>query len=180
MGAEPARVLDYYDDYMFGAAAPAREFPERPAPLPEEAAEQAAPRQRTRAEAAAAARTAPVLSMFSILGAFVVCSLMLFAVLAQVNYNEVTSETVRLRAQLDRLVEQERRLEVAFESVVDMKEVELYARDVLGMSRPEGEQVAVIRSNLQDRAEIMGGGEDEGALKGFGAFLQSLMGYIKK
>jgi hypothetical protein len=104
---------------------------------------------------------------------------MLFVVLAQISYNEIASETVRLNAQLTELKEQERKLEISFESVIDIKEVERYARDTLGMSRPDADQVAIIQSIPIDRAVIIDSEGEEGILSGLGSFLSSLLDYFR-
>jgi hypothetical protein len=105
---------------------------------------------------------------------------MVFTILAQVRYNEVASDIVRLNAQLTALEEEEKRLEIAFESVVDMKEIERYARDVLGMSIPEVQQVAIIQGEQQDSAKIVARDEDEGWFRGITSFISSLTDYFKK
>jgi hypothetical protein len=102
---------------------------------------------------------------------------MVFVVLAQINYNEAASETVRLNNRLRTLTEQQRRLEIAYESVIDIEEVERYAKDVLGMSKPESDQIAIIHSVPGDRAEVIGG-SDESTLSGLGKFLSSLLEYF--
>ena len=176
--AEAARV---FDEFTYGSAAPARETYAEPAEQFEVQSPQEILRRRERARAAAAAaQRTPVVSVFAVFGAVIIGVLMIFAVLAQVSYNEVASETVRLNAQIRSLEEQERRLEIAFESVVDMKEVERYARDVLGMSKPEAEQVAIIQSVQSDTAEIVDNGEKESALRGFGSFISSLTEYFRR
>lgn len=181
MGAEAARVLDFSDEYVYGSAIPARKHYEEPE---ERAVEIPSPRETVRQQEQAGAKTvtrsSPVLSAFAVLGTIFVSFLMVFAVLAQVNYNEIANEAARLNAQLKELSEQERKLEIAFESVVDMKEIETYARDVLGMSKPEAEQVAIIRSTLEDSAEIIAGSGEENALRGIGSFLSSLTEYFKR
>jgi len=101
-------------------------------------------------------------------------------VLAQISYNEIANETVRLNAQYEALTEQQRRLEITFESVIDMKEVERYARDVLGMSRPETDVVAIVYVAPNDRVEVLGGASEEGTLRGLGAFLSSLLDHFRR
>jgi cell division protein FtsL len=136
-------------------------------------------RQRERSKkAAAAAKNVPTVSLFAVFGTILAAALMVFVVLAQISYNEVTSETVRLNTQLRSLTEQQRRLEITFESVVDMKMVEQYARDVLGMSPPEADQVAIMMSISLDKAEIVRGVEEESRLRGLGSFLSSLLEYF--
>jgi len=181
MGAEPARVLEFPDDYIYGSAVPADvEYAETAArPLENPMLEERI-RQRERARAAAAAQSVPAVSLFAVFGALITGILMVFVILAQINYNEIASETVSLNAQHSALLEQQRRLEISFESVIDMKEIELYARDVLGMSRPEPDQVAIIYSVPEDKVEVFDNGGDSGSLREFGSFLSSLLEYFKR
>ena len=177
MAAEAAKALDYSNEYVYGTAIPKRrtdDFPDESAVEIPSARESLQPAERT------AVRRAPVLSLFSVFGALFVGALMIFAILAQISYNEVASETIRLNAQIKGLKEQERILEIKFESVIDMKEVERYARDVLGMSKPEAEQVAVIQSVQQDTAEIITNSGEERPLRGLGSFISSLAKYFKR
>jgi len=181
MGAEAARVLEFPDDYIHGSAAPAgvkHAIPEaEQVSIPMEE-EQLRPRERTRPTAGVKATQA--VSLFAVIGTLFAGALMVFVVLAQVTYNEIANETVRLNAQYEELTEQQRRLEITFESVIDMKEVERYARDVLGMSRPEADVVAIVYSAPNDKVEILGGAPEEDALSGFGSFISSLLEHFKK
>ena len=103
---------------------------------------------------------------------------MVFVVLAQISYNEAASETTKLNSQLSMLADQQRTLAIAFESVICMNEVEQYARDILGMSRPENYQMAVLPSAISDRAEVLSA-VDAVSLRGLGSFLSSLMAYFR-
>ena len=173
--AEAARELEFPEDYIHGSAAPAGAGyvtqGARPAqsPMAEEWI-----RQRERAREAAAAQYVPRVSLFAVFGSVFAAALMVFVVLAQISYNEIASETVKLNAQFAVLTEQQRRLEITFESVVDMKEIEQYARDVLGMSNPIGYQSAVIPGATQDRAEVLAIA-DRSTLRDFGSFISSLL-----
>ena len=100
-------------------------------------------------------QSAPTVSLFAIVGFLVIATLMIFVMLAQVNYNEILRETVRLNTHLDILREQQRVLAITFESAINMDEIERYAKDVLGMSKPEAEQVTVLRSMPMDRVEVI-------------------------
>jgi hypothetical protein len=60
-----------------------------------------------------------------------------------------------------------------------MKEVEQYARDVLGMSKPDNYQMAVIQSAERDRAEVLAVA-DRGALREFGSFISSLLDVVRR
>jgi len=169
-----ARKLDY------GTAAPAYDAPAlEPAAIPEAVPvprERAVPKTRTRA---AAKNTTYSISLFSIFGFVLVFALALFVVLAHVYHLGVTSETVRLNAQLAQLQEQSRRIEVEFERAIDLREIERIARDEFGMSRPDYDQVIIFQSTPQDRATVIENGEDESALRGFGSFLMSLLEYFR-
>jgi len=177
MGAEPARVLEFPDDYLYGSAAPAgvaglAELPEI----------ETAPGERvdTREKTGAATQHGPRVSLFAIFGSLFAGVLMVFVVLAQISYNEIARETVNLNTQYTDLAQKQRRLEITFESVIDMKEIERYARDVLGMSRPETDQVAMTYNASGDRVEVLPGGEDKSPLQDFGSFISSLLEYFKR
>ena len=178
--AEAARVLDLDNEkYVYGSAAPAREaYPEAPPRPIETPYGQELIRQRERDRAAAALENLPGVSLFAMLGSLFVAALMVFVVLAQISYNETATETVRLNAQLLQLTEQQRRLEITFESVINMKEVEQYARDVLGMSKPEPNQTTVLPGAPTDRAEVLAV-EQRDTLRDFGSFISSLLDYFR-
>jgi len=183
---EAARVLEYDQYYThrntvsIGAAAPAIDLDSDTKPMPARAPQaQEQVRRREKERAAAAAQRTPVVSIPAVLGALIITILFIFVVLAQIQYNEIASETVRLTEQITRLTEQRRSLEIAFESIIDMKEVERFARDELGMSRPEKEQIIIIRRTRTDRAEVIADPET-GTIQRFGEFISSLMGYIKR
>jgi len=105
--------------------------------------------------------------------------LMVFVVLAQISYNEAAGETVRLNTQLMELTERNKTLALTFESVIDMKEVERFARDELGMSKPDGGQVIIFKSTPRDRAMVISSGEEQ-STQGFGTFIRSLTDYFKR
>ena len=135
-------------------------------------------RRLEKVKAAAAAKTVPGISVFAVLGALFVSTLMVFVVLAQINYNETAAETARLNLQLSELTDRHRALELAFESVIDIKEVERFARDELGMSRPDAGQVVIISATPRDSAMVFNHGQERG-MQGFGAFLKSLTDYFR-
>jgi len=135
-------------------------------------------RRLERIKEVAERKTVPGISVFAVLGTVFVSVLMVFVVLAQINFNETAGETARLSAHLSDLTERHRVLELAFESVIDIKEVERYARDELGMSRPDASQVIVISATPRDTATVLNGGQERG-VQGFGEFLRSLTNYFR-
>jgi len=183
MGAEAARVLDYdeyYGKYNHGSAAPELDLDAETKPMPARVpGVQEQIRRKESERAAARMRKAPAVSFPAAVGALIITVLFIFVMLAQIQYNEAASETVRLNNYIFSLMEQRRTLEIAFESIIDMKEVERFARDELGMSRPEKERIFVVRDKHSDRAEVFAGAEGT-ASQSFGEFLSSLTRYIKR
>ena len=179
MGAEAARVLDYAGSGYYGSAAPAEAPYARPFEEPEDIP---APHERTRSNERAkeaGAQAAPAVSLFALFGAVFAGVLMILVVLAQISYSEIAGEIVRLNAQMENLAEQERRLEIEFENAIDMKEVERYARDSLGMSRPDNSQAAIVRNIPVDSVEIIDASGAGGKLNGLGSFISSLLEYFR-
>ena len=178
MGAEPARVLDYSGSGYYGSAAPAEIPFSGPMALPTDMPVYQEENRTWERARETAVQSTPVVSLFALFGALLAGVLMIFVVLAQISYAELAGEKVRLNAQLAELSEQQRRLEIEFESAIDMKEIERYARDSLGMSKPETDQIAIIRSMAVDSAEIINSDGAEGALNGLGSFISSLLEYF--
>jgi len=182
-----ARAFNYYN---YGSTAPARELtpgadtrriavpapkrePVRHIPVKERV------RRLERAGAAAVSKRVPGISFLAVVGSLMVSVLMVFVVLAQISLNEAAAEAAKTSIQLRELTEKHRNLELAFESSIDIQEVERYARDELGMSRPDAAQVITISSAQRDRAMVLDEGEDRG-FQGFGAFLRSLTDYFRQ
>ena len=179
MSAEAAGIYGYRGSSYYGSAAPARAPDVWPESEPEEIP---APRERARSEErakTAVAQRAPAVSLFAVFGTLFVGVLMVLVVLAQISYNEIASETARLNSQYDSLIEQERMLKIEFENVIDIKEVERYAKDTLGMSKPDTDQVAAIKGIAFDSAEIIDSSGDYAAKGDFVSFISSLIEYFR-
>jgi len=117
-------------------------------------------------------------SILAVAGALVVAVLMIFVVLAQIYYNDAVRETVRLNEQLTELSERQRSLELAFVSAIDIREVERFARDELGMSRPDAGDVIFLNSTVRDSAVVVEQAEESTA-ESFISFLISLTEYFR-
>jgi len=139
---------------------------------------QTATQTKAQAKPVAEAKTTHGISVLAILGTLFVSVLMVFVVLAQINFNETASESVRLNVLISDLSVRHRALELAFESAVDIKEIERYARDELGMSRPDAGHTILINTTPRDTAMVMNRGEERG-IQGFGNFLRSLTDYFR-
>ena len=131
------------------------------------------------AGAAAVAKKVPGISFFAVAGTLIVSFLMVLVVLAQINYNEAASESARTDMQLRELAEKQRTLELAFERSIDIKEVERFAKDELGMSRPDAAQIILISTEPRDSATAINT-EDERGVRGFAEFVKSLTDYFKR
>ena len=175
------KTLNYYN---YGGAAPTikamvdAELMRGEMPGNKTSAKKERARRLERIKAVAERKTVPGISVFAVLGTVFVSVLMVFVVLAQINFNETAGETARLSAHLRDLSEKHRVLELSFESVIDIKEVERYARDELGMSRPDSSQVVVISATPRDTAMVVNTGQERG-MQGFGEFLRSLTNYFR-
>jgi len=176
-----ASALRYYN---YGSAAPAletfadAETKQMPTLVPKTPVKKEKAKRLEKIKAAADAKTAPGISVFAVLGTLIISVLMVFVVLAQINFNEAAGENVRLRVHISELTAKQRALELAFESVTDIKEVERFARDELGMSRPDTGQIVAISTTPRDTAVIIPVTEERG-VRGFGVFLRSLTEYFK-
>jgi cell division protein FtsL len=160
-------------EFVHGSAAPAvTEYDEYYSEQNEIVAPQEKPAPRTRSRASAGKYGISVITVIGVIVAAVVC---VSAVLAQINYTHLTRETAALNAQLRALTEQERRLEIEHERLIDLREVERFARDVLGMSVPVGGQVEVVVGTQQDRSVVLQDEEDESWIREIGAFFLSLL-----
>jgi len=176
--AEAARVLDY-EKYNHGSAAPAREYVPGAAPGPVETPlSEERTRQRKKAGTAEQMQNVPGVSLFAIVGTIIVVALMFFVILAQISYAQIAAENARLGAQLSALNEQNRRLEITFESVMDMGEIEAYARNVLGMTRPRAGQSIILTAPEPDRAMVLAPPE-QNSIREFGTFISSLLDILR-
>ena len=136
-------------------------------------------KQAVKTKRETAEKPTPGVSVFAILGTLFISVLMVFVVLAQINFNETAAEAIRLNILIDELAERQRILELSFENAVDIREVERFARDELGMSRPDARHMMVIEAAPRDIALALDSREDRG-LEGFGAFLRSLTDYFRR
>ncbi len=120
-------------------------------------------------------------SLFAIAGVAVVAALMVFIVLAHVKFNEISAETVTLQTRLAELSEEQRKLQITYEDIFDVNEVEAYATNVLGMTKPTQDQIASISSENYDKAVIVeDSGDGQGAKESMVSFLASLVAYFKE
>ena len=120
-------------------------------------------------------------SLFAVAGIAVVAAMMVFVMLAHVRFNEISTQTVTLQQRLEKLTEEERKLKITYEDIFDVNEVEAYATNVLGMTKPGQDQIAAVSANHQDKAVVINADADgSGAKESMVSFLASLVAYFKQ
>ena len=136
-------------------------------------------KRRSQKERAAVEIKAPSgISVLAVFGTILVVGLMILSILAQIHHNEAAIETARLSVEVRQLTETHRALSLAFESSINIREVERIARDELGMSRPDATQIITLNTLPRDRAFVVVP-EYEYAEGGFIEFITSLFDYFR-
>ena len=175
--------VNYATKSTYGSAAydifwqPYYEYDEEEVLVPEEKPqEKAVARTRTRKKTEGRYK----FMLLSIAGIVFVAAVVVFVLLAYVQFTEVSHETAQLQEQLESLKEDEARLLIAYESAFNLNEVEDYAIGVLGMVKPSANQEVFISTTVPDKAVILDT-EVEPAVtsRSFGEFLLSLLEYFK-
>ena len=162
-GGEVQGNLAYDFEYL-----PSYEIP-APEPVPEPA-----PRPKRKA----AARGRQALSPGAILGGAAAAVLTVFMLMAYIQLTAVSDEVVKLQRRVNTLREEETRLIITYESVVNLTEIEDYAINVLGMQQPRGDQVYYLSGAVPDTAVIVKSGRD-GDKGYFAALLANVAEYFK-
>lgn len=148
---------------------------ERPQSIP---AARPAVRPQTRAEQRA--KAAYGISALAVVGFLIIAVMIVFVLLAYVQYTEVSNETVQLQNQLSELSEAENKLLVAYESAYNINEVKEYATTVLGMVKPTDDQIENVTTASNDKAVVLvSDTKSDGLFAGLTAFFSSLMEYFK-
>jgi cell division protein FtsL len=119
------------------------------------------------------------LSLFAVCGFALVAVMMVFVLLSHIKYNEITSEVAQLQTRLAALNEEERKLKIAYEDAFDVNEVETYATNVLGMTKPLDSQLATVATAASDKAVVLATSAQENSRTSIGTFLMSLVSYFK-
>lgn len=151
----------YGTSYIGGTAAPEiGTWPEREAErrvvIP------AAPEVGEKAAHKAKVKNSQTVSPVAVIGIACAAVLMVFVLMARIQFTAVSDEAVALEQQLADLKVERTRLLIEYESAFNMTEIEEYATSALGMQRPREEQVCYINSSVPDKAVII---EDESKAK---------------
>ncbi|NLO47319.1 MAG: hypothetical protein GX111_03215 [Clostridiales bacterium] len=152
MSAKYAQAV--YGNLAYNSAVPA--VPARDIPVPEqERAEAAREYHRAGERQGTRALKKQSISAFSVVGIICIAALMLVTLLSYVSLTKISAETVELTERMKTLKDEETRLQLEYESALDLNAVESYATHVLGMSKPGDNQIFYIRTDAADQAEIL-------------------------
>lgn len=88
--------------------------------------------------------------------------LLIKTLLVRIELTEQNDINVELEAQLNELEEEKRRLQIEYESQIDLAELEDRAENELGMQKPNGSQTIEIDTDTQDKALIFDETKDKG------------------
>ena len=88
--------------------------------------------------------------------------LLIKTLFVRIELTEQNDINVELEAQLNELEEEKRRLQIEYESQIDLAELEDRAENELGMQKPNGSQTIEIDTDTQDKALIFDETKDNG------------------
>lgn len=147
---------------------------ERPAPRERE-------REKTgvRTHAHAAARARQGIPLFAITGILFSAALFVVAIMAQVQLVDISAQTVKLQSQLAELETEQSKLQIKYESVFNLTEIEEYATTKLGMQKPSADQIYYIDTSSADRAVVVAGGESSGFIDRVSDFISGIASYFR-
>ena len=155
-----ARTAFYGTSYIGGTAAPEiGRYPGREEerkvviPAPPVVEEQTSTRTRV--------KNSQAVSPVAVIGLLCSAVLLVFMLMAKIQFTAVSDNAVALEQQLSDLNVEQTRLLIDYESVFNMTEIEEYATSILGMQRPRDEQIYYLNSSVPDKAVIIDGTDEE-------------------
>ena len=157
-------------DYDKPALEPEYEYG-RPLDIP------ARPRVKEEVVAGTQVLTRQGVSPFALLGFAIAAVLIVMTLIARVQFTQASAEAATLQSQLDQLTEQQSKLTIAYESALNLTDIENYAINTLGMQKPQADQIRYINSSAQDKAEVLDG-TAAAAADDSGDMLKSIKEYL--
>lgn len=157
---EYAKTSFYGTSYIGGSTAPEiGRYPGREEerkvviPAPPVVEEQTATRSKV--------KNGQAISPVAVIGLMCSAVLLVFMLMARIQFTKVSDKAVALEQQLSDLKVEQTRLLIDYETVFNMTEIEDYATSVLGMQRPRDEQIYYLNSSIPDKAVIIEESDDE-------------------
>ncbi len=117
----------------------------------------------------------------SVTGLLTAAVMLVFVILSYVQITEINAAKSTLRTQLSALETEAEQLRVEYAMTFNLKEIEDYAVNTLGMVRMTENGAMAVPSVRTDTGVLLSGGEREesGALSGLIGYLSSLLEYFK-
>lgn len=139
---------------------------------------------RTESRAETAAHDRQGISLLSLMGVAAVIVLLTMMLLAQIRLTDISSHAAELETRIAQLELEKDKLTVEYETIFNLKSVEEYAVNTLGMQQPEDDQIFYLTGvTSADRAVVIT--RDETDMFGLGledltASLQAFMDKLSK
>lgn len=135
-------------------------------------------REKTRDEAFADERRQGV-SPMAVVGSLAVVVLLVMMLLAQIQLVNVSNAAAALEGQISELKTEQSRLTAEYETVFNLKSVEEYAVDVLGMQEPDESQISYLTNVSPDDKAVIIPKDSTGVLSlGFEDLVASVKAYF--
>ena len=99
--------------------------------------------------------------------------------MAQVRLLAVTDGSAALEQQLSELETEQAKLQIKYESVFNLTEIEEYATTRLGMQKPSTDQVYYIDTSSPDRAVVVQQDDSDSLVDRVSDFISGLGEYLK-
>jgi len=112
------------------------------------------------------------LPLSSIVGFALAAVCLIFSLMARVQFTQVQAETAELQSQLNELMDEKTKLTIAYESSLNLTEIENYAINVLGMTKPHSDQVKYINGISSDKAVVLNSDAENSSTDLRDSFLQ--------
>ncbi len=179
--AETAVKQRYGQGAVYGSLAYDFNHPELYQNEPDVAQPAARPQTQTRVRtrARAAVRTRQSIAPLSIVGMLAAAFLLVTAILAQAQIVGISAKSVSLHKELAQLEEQQAKLRIAYESALNMAEIEDYAVHSLGMQKPHADQVFYIDTSAPDKAVVIAAPGADGIVDRISDALSNAFAYFR-
>ena len=134
---------------------------------------------RTAVKTKTAAANRQGVSVFSLLGVICAIILVTMMLLAQIRLTDISSNAAALEKQIDALEVEKDKLTVEYETIFNLKDVENYAVNQLGMQEPDEEQIFYLTGVASaDKAVVVTKGETDMFSVGLADLLASVKAYF--
>ena len=148
-------------------------------PLEKPAAPNTQERTHTAVRTRTRARTKQGISLFAITGMLAAAVLFAVVIMAQVQLLAVTDGSAALEQQLAELETEQAKLQIKYESVFNLTEIEEYATTQLGMQKPRSDQVYYIDTSSPDRAVVVQQADSDSLVDRVSDFISGFGEYLK-